>query len=84
MSLNGESTRNGKEVAQDLEMIYGFFPRLRQRRKAQAGYVSRGEQQTVAVGRAMISRPKIMVLDEASPPLSGPRLSHGITKPGRT
>lgn len=64
--LTGAYTRNDKEVKQDLEMVYHYFPRLRQRRDAKAGYISGGEQQMVAVGRAMMSRPKIMLLDEPS------------------
>jgi branched-chain amino acid transport system ATP-binding protein len=64
--LTGAYTRNDKEVMQDLQMVYGYFPRLKQRREAKAGYVSGGEQQMVAVGRAMMSKPKIMLLDEPS------------------
>jgi len=64
--LTGAYTRNDKEVARDLEMVYGYFPRLKQRREAKAGYISGGEQQMVAVGRAMMSKPKIMLLDEPS------------------
>jgi len=64
--LTGAYTRTDKEVKQDLEMVYHYFPRLKQRREAKAGYISGGEQQMVAVGRAMMSRPKIMLLDEPS------------------
>jgi len=64
--LTGAYTRTDKEVKQDLEMVYHYFPRLKQRRDAKAGYISGGEQQMVAVGRAMMSRPKIMLLDEPS------------------
>ncbi|HPY39479.1 MAG TPA: ABC transporter ATP-binding protein [Thiolinea sp.] len=55
-----------KAVANDLEMVYSYFPRLKVRRKSQAGYTSGGEQQMVAVGRAMMSRPKLILLDEPS------------------
>ena len=55
-----------KAVADDLEMVYSYFPRLKVRRKSQAGYTSGGEQQMVAVGRAMMSRPKLILLDEPS------------------
>jgi branched-chain amino acid transport system ATP-binding protein len=64
--LTGAYTRNDKGVKQDLDMVYHYFTRLRQRREAKAGYISGGEQQMVAVGRAMMSRPKIMLLDEPS------------------
>jgi branched-chain amino acid transport system ATP-binding protein len=59
--------RDGKAaIRQDLEMIYELFPRLRQRRHSMAGYTSGGEQQMCAVGRAMMSRPKMILLDEPS------------------
>lgn len=59
--------RDGKgAVAADLEMVYDYFPRLRERRKSQAGYTSGGEQQMVAVGRALMSRPETVLLDEPS------------------
>ena len=47
-------------------MVYGYFPRLRERRGSQAGYTSGGEQQMCAVGRALMSRPKMILLDEPS------------------
>src|ERR1700752_4981289 len=66
--LTGAFTRtDGRAaVAADLEMVYGYFPRLRERRTAQAGYISGGEQQMCAIGRALMSRPKMILLDEPS------------------
>jgi branched-chain amino acid transport system ATP-binding protein len=53
-------------VRQDLEMIYSYFPRLKERRQSLAGYISGGEQQMTAIGRALMSRPRMMLLDEPS------------------
>jgi branched-chain amino acid transport system ATP-binding protein len=66
--LTGAYTRTdgGSNVAQDLEMVYNYFPRLKERRKSQAGYTSGGEQQMVAMGRALMSRPETILLDEPS------------------
>jgi len=66
--LTGAYTRtDGKaNVAADLEMVYNYFPRLKDRRKSQAGYTSGGEQQMVAMGRALMSRPETVLLDEPS------------------
>ena len=66
--LTGSYTRrDGKAaVAADLEMVYNYFPRLRERRKSQAGYTSGGEQQMCAIGRALMSRPETILLDEPS------------------
>jgi len=66
--LTGAYTRTdgGANIAQDLEMVYNYFPRLKERRKSQAGYTSGGEQQMVAMGRALMSRPETVLLDEPS------------------
>ncbi|MDF2141135.1 ABC transporter ATP-binding protein [Paenirhodobacter sp. CAU 1674] len=66
--LTGAYTRtDGRAaIARDLEMVYNYFPRLKERRKSQAGYTSGGEQQMVAMGRALMSRPEMILLDEPS------------------
>ena len=66
--LTGAYTRreNAKIIRQDLEKIYDYFPRLRERRYAQAGYTSGGEQQMTAIGRALMSNPSMVLLDEPS------------------
>ena len=53
-------------VKHELSMVYDYFPRLKERRKSQAGYTSGGEQQMVAMGRALMSRPETILLDEPS------------------
>lgn len=53
-------------IANDLEMVYNYFPRLRERSTSLAGYISGGEQQMCAIGRALMSRPTMMLLDEPS------------------
>lgn len=59
--------RDGRAaIAQDLEMVYDYFPRLRERRRSQSGYTSGGEQQMTAIGRALMSRPETILLDEPS------------------
>ena len=63
----GAYTRKDRDaVESDLERVYGYFPRLRERRTQQAGTLSGGEQQMLAVSRALMLRPKLMLLDEPS------------------
>jgi branched-chain amino acid transport system ATP-binding protein len=63
----GAITRHGRaEIARDIDRIYTYFPRLRERRRQQAGTLSGGEQQMLAVGRALMLRPRLMLLDEPS------------------
>lgn len=66
--LTGAFTRSGSraEIAQDLEKVYAYFPRLKVRRKSQSGYTSGGEQQMTAIGRALMARPNMILLDEPS------------------
>ena len=66
--LTGAYTRTDGRGAidADLDLVYSYFPRLKERRKAQAGYASGGEQQMCAIGRALMSRPETILLDEPS------------------
>ncbi|MDM7457872.1 MAG: ABC transporter ATP-binding protein [Paracoccus sp. (in: a-proteobacteria)] len=66
--LTGAYTRRDGAAAikRDLDMVYNYFPRLKERRKSQSGYTSGGEQQMTAMGRALMSRPDMILLDEPS------------------
>jgi len=64
--MTGAYTRSDGGAAADLEMVYEYFPRLKERRKSQAGYTSGGEQQMCAIGRALMSKPETILLDEPS------------------
>jgi len=66
--LTGAFTRrlSRSELARDLDLVYRYFPRLRERRESLAGYTSGGEQQMTAIGRALMARPQMILLDEPS------------------
>jgi len=66
LRLGAYVRRDRRAVESDLERVYGYFPRLRERRRQQAGTLSGGEQQMLAVSRALMLRPRLMLLDEPS------------------
>ena len=66
----GHTVKNKARLKQDLQMVYEYFPRLHQRRKVLAGYISGGEQQMLVIGRGLMASPKLMLMDEPSMGLS--------------
>jgi branched-chain amino acid transport system ATP-binding protein len=66
LQLGAMTRRDRRAIAADIDLVYGHFPRLKERRLQQAGTLSGGEQQMLAVGRALMLRPRLMLLDEPS------------------
>jgi branched-chain amino acid transport system ATP-binding protein len=62
----GAHRRRGPEIAEDLDLVFTLFPRLRERERQKAGTMSGGEQQMLAIGRALMARPQLLMLDEPS------------------
>ena len=70
LQMGAHIRRDKPEIARDMEKVFGIFPRLKERRDQLAGTMSGGEQQMLAMGRALMSRPKVLLMDEPSMGLS--------------
>lgn len=77
LKVGAHIRRQGRTVKEGLEMVYHYFPRLKEKRNETAGFISGGEQQMTVVGRALMTRPKLILLDEPSMGLA-PLLIHEI------
>ena len=77
LKVGAHMKKHGRSIKEGLEMVYGYFPRLKEKRNETAGFISGGEQQMTVVGRALMTSPKLILLDEPSMGLA-PLLIHEI------
>ena len=77
LRLGAWTRKDSREVQQSIEQVFGYFPRLDERKDQMAGTLSGGEQQMLAIGRALMAKPRLMLIDEASLGLS-PKLAQTV------